>query len=60
MKARCRFCGTISTISIKKKNIQKLIEGPPTACPGNHETLSPKHMENVNTWGEHYEILDAE
>tara|TARA_B100001778_G_C18367788_1_gene529383 strand:+ start:337 stop:519 length:183 start_codon:yes stop_codon:yes gene_type:complete len=60
MKARCRFCGTIITINIRKKNLQELIEGPPTGCPGNQETLSPKHCEHVSTWGEHYEILDAE
>lgn len=59
-KAKCRFCGSIHTISMSKTELKKWLDGPVRPCPGNSDTLSPKHMEQVGSWKEHYEILDTE
>ncbi len=64
MKVKCRFCGTTFTMSkndVKRKGgLEKLKAGPPTACRGDKDTLSPPHLEIVKTWDEHYEVLEQD
>tara|TARA_B100001564_G_scaffold314178_1_gene288128 strand:+ start:1596 stop:1784 length:189 start_codon:yes stop_codon:yes gene_type:complete len=57
-KVKCRFCGTIHTIDVKGAALKRLRKGPPTPCQGNTAKLAPRHLENVFSWDEHYEILD--
>ncbi len=45
---------------MSKSKLKKWQDGPVKPCPGNSDTLSPKHMELVGSWKEHYEILDTE
>lgn len=55
---KCRFCGIISEIRETGKSLNRLKKGPAMPCKGNKDTLSPGHLEIVETWDEHYEVLE--
>tara|TARA_B100001778_G_scaffold331587_1_gene336234 strand:+ start:2024 stop:2209 length:186 start_codon:yes stop_codon:yes gene_type:complete len=57
-RIKCRFCGVISEIEETGQSLKRLRKGPAKPCKGNKDILSPGHLEIVETWDEHYEVLE--